>query len=369
MKIVLLFLLAPLFTFSQMIYNQFSVTSENFDYENNTTFLNFGSVNDGNLVSIVSENTYASLILIDTLCTDLFLNSQIIDATCSETSDGQIIVNANGGESPYLYSLFNSSYASDSIFTSLNYGTYYVSVKDANGCQSYDTINLGPQPVLPDSIWFAEIHPYNANIYWQIDSLVDGYKFRYREVGQPWQGPVASGFYSNGIAEMFTYKTLNNLNSSTNYEVQVKVNSLTGCEEGWSAKIYTFATPMESYDYNVDNTCFGLNLGQIEFELISNNSYTFNWNGPNGFVSSDTSIYNLSEGNWRNKLKSAEKYGAAAILIKSKDYQNSDQQIKAYIKNPRMKMHNKMYSVHLILTTMKLCGSTHLLILIKLIEW
>ena len=246
MKIVLLFLLAPLFTFSQLIYNQFSVTSENFDYENNTTFLNFGSVNDGNLVSIVSENTYASLTLIDTLCTDLFLNSQIIDATCSETSDGQIIVNANGGESPYLYSLFNSSYASDSIFTSLNYGTYYVSVKDANGCQSYDTINLGPQPVLPDSIWFAEIHPYNANIYWQIDSLVDGYKFRYREVGQPWQGPVASGFYSNGIAEMFTYKTLNNLNSSTNYEVQVKVNSLTGCEEGWSAKIYTFATPMES---------------------------------------------------------------------------------------------------------------------------
>ena len=60
MKIVLLFLLAPLFTFSQLIYNQFSVTSENFDYENNTTFLNFGSVNDGNLVSIVSENTYAS---------------------------------------------------------------------------------------------------------------------------------------------------------------------------------------------------------------------------------------------------------------------------------------------------------------------
>tara|TARA_B100000683_G_scaffold138145_1_gene134629 strand:- start:152 stop:1114 length:963 start_codon:yes stop_codon:yes gene_type:complete len=50
----------------------------------------------------------------------------------------------------------------------------------------------------------------------------------------------------------------------------------------------------------------------------------------------------LSEGNWRNKLKSAEKYGAAAILIKSKDYQNSDQQIKAYIKNPRMKMHNKV---------------------------
>ena len=50
----------------------------------------------------------------------------------------------------------------------------------------------------------------------------------------------------------------------------------------------------------------------------------------------------LSEGNWRNKLKSAEKYGAAAILIKSKDYQNSDQQIKAYIKNPRKKMNNKV---------------------------
>ena len=41
----------------------------------------------------------------------------------------------------------------------------------------------------------------------------------------------------------------------------------------------------------------GLNSGQIEFELYSENNYSFNWHGPNNFSSSDTSIYNLFEGN------------------------------------------------------------------------
>ena len=139
----------------------------------------------------------------------------------------------------------NSPFASDSVFSSLAYGTYYVAIKDSNGCQNSDTIHLGPQPVLPDTLWFDEIYPFNANIYWEIDSLADGYKFRFREFDQSWQGPVSSGIYSNDIAEMLPFKTLVNLNPATTYQVQVKANSLADCEEGWSTEIYTFTTPME----------------------------------------------------------------------------------------------------------------------------
>ena len=83
----------------------------------------------------------------------LFIAKTIILELSFALCDGQIIVNANGGESPYLYSLFNSSYAIDNIFTSLNYGTYYVSVTDANGCTN-DTIlaiNNANAPTLSDS--------------------------------------------------------------------------------------------------------------------------------------------------------------------------------------------------------------------------
>ena len=126
--------------------------------------------------------------MIDTICEDLSVNSQLTDASCSDTNDGQIVLSGSGGEAPYLFTLSNNPYASDSVFSSLTYGTYYVGIKDSNGCQNSDIIHLAPQPVLPDNLWFAEIHPFNANIYWQTDSLVDGYKFRYREVGRLGRG-------------------------------------------------------------------------------------------------------------------------------------------------------------------------------------
>lgn len=285
-------------------FNQFDPTAPTGEY---TATLRLWSVDEnGDPFSIVSEDAYVSLTLIDTICEDLSVNSQFIDASCSGVNDAQITLSGSGGQGPYLFSLSNSAYSTDSMFNLLTNGIYFAAIKDANGCQNSDTIFLGPEPVLPDSLWFSIVHPFSANIVWDVDSLVDGYKFRYREVGQAWQGPVASGSYSNGIAEMFPNKTLTGLTPATTYEVQVKANSLTGCEEGWSTEIYAFTTPMEVYVYNVDNTCVGTNSGQIEFEVISNNSYTFDWQGPNSFSSTDTSIYNLYEGNYNLQISNGQ---------------------------------------------------------------
>ena len=285
-------------------FNQFNPTAPTGDY---TVTLRLWSVDaNGDLLSIVSDEVYVSLTLLDTICEDISLISQLTDASCSEINDGQIILSGSGGQAPYLFSLSNSPYANDSIFEDLSYGIYFASLKDANGCQNSDTIHIGPQPILPDSLWFAEIYSSNANIYWHTDSLVDGYKFRYREVGQFWQGPVVSGFYSNSIAEMFTFKTLYNLNAATTYEVQVKANSLIGCEEGWSTEIYTFTTPLVEYVYNVNNTCVGVNSGQIEFGVISDNGYTFNWQGQDGFSSTENSIYNLAAGEYNLQISNGQ---------------------------------------------------------------
>ena len=38
------------------------------------------------------------------------------------------------------------------------------------------------QILSPDSVWFDSIYSESVNLYWHVDSLVDGYKFRYREL-------------------------------------------------------------------------------------------------------------------------------------------------------------------------------------------
>lgn len=286
-------------------FNQFNPTSPPGVY---SATLRLWSVDEnGELLNIVSEEEQVNLTLNDTVCNTLNINSIVTDATCAGDIDGEIELNANGGIPPYQFSLNNSVYSTNNVFSSLTNGLYYYAVRDSNGCQNSDTLYLNPAPVLPDSLWFGEVQPFSADIYWDVDSLADGYKFRYREIGQEtWQGPIASGFYSNGIPEMYTSKTINGLSPITTYEVQVKANSLTECaEEGWSTE-YSFTTPLEVYLYDVVHTCVGDSSGQIYFNLISDNNYTFLWEGENDFTSTDTSIYQLAEGDYNLKVFNGE---------------------------------------------------------------
>ena len=95
-------------------FNQFNPTAPTGEY---SATLRLWSVDEnGNLLSIVSEDAYVSLILIDTICEDLSINSQLTDASCSDTNDGQIVLSGNGGEVPYLFSLSNSPFSTVIIF-------------------------------------------------------------------------------------------------------------------------------------------------------------------------------------------------------------------------------------------------------------
>jgi hypothetical protein len=201
---------------------------------------------------------------------------------------------------PYEYSIDGISFSTNSVYSSLLSGSYTIIVQDSLGCQKLETVNVLPDPLLPDTLWFTDVMPFDASINWLADSLVDGYRFRYREVGQAWQ-IVASGLFDDGIAEMLSTKLLTGLSPSTTYEVEVRTNSLTDCIEGWSTT-YSFTTPMESYIYDVTHTCSGVNSGQILFDVQTLNSYTFEWTGPNGFSSNDTSIFMLAEGDYNLEI-------------------------------------------------------------------
>lgn len=56
-------------------------------------------------------------------------------ASCSETTDGRIFLQANGGTQPYAYRLEGTEWQMDSILGHLDKGRYYFQVKDKNDCE------------------------------------------------------------------------------------------------------------------------------------------------------------------------------------------------------------------------------------------
>lgn len=71
--------------------------------------------------------------------TALYLNSDIVDATCYSFSDGSIIIHVSGGTMPYNYSWSESALA-DTTLEELSAGNYIITVTDANNCMLTDTI-------------------------------------------------------------------------------------------------------------------------------------------------------------------------------------------------------------------------------------
>lgn len=66
-------------------------------------------------------------------CNPLILNSSVVPVSCNGDSDGQIILNVSGGDSPYTFSLDNGPFQGSPFFTGLAAGTYTAIVMDQNG--------------------------------------------------------------------------------------------------------------------------------------------------------------------------------------------------------------------------------------------
>jgi gliding motility-associated-like protein len=77
----------------------------------------------------------------------LYLSPIINEPSCFGSSDGVIVLEGGGGESPYSYSLIDSTIISDSL-TMLSVGSFTIIIIDNNGCRDTSTYNLSQ----PDSL-------------------------------------------------------------------------------------------------------------------------------------------------------------------------------------------------------------------------
>lgn len=73
----------------------------------------------------------------------IVVNSILIQQPfCSNATDGQITINAQGGVPPYQYAINTSLFTTNNIFSNLVQGSYSIKVRDAQNCEFDTLINL-----------------------------------------------------------------------------------------------------------------------------------------------------------------------------------------------------------------------------------
>lgn len=102
----------------------------------------------------LKEGRYQVYVRDQQVCTDtltallrdpepLALKEVIVKAcSCSETQDGKVTLQIEGGTQPYKYHIENEAWQTDSILTSLRAGHYIFEVADTNGCSITGTANI-----------------------------------------------------------------------------------------------------------------------------------------------------------------------------------------------------------------------------------
>lgn len=126
----------------------------------------------GDSIGGLTAGSYSVTITDDNGCTQVFSTSLSdigaptltsdaeIDITCNGGSDGEIDLSISGGTAPFNVSWIgpNGFTGSDSTLSGLIAGDYFVTITDANGCNSSDSFSLS-EP--------------NAPLQLQLDSLLD----------------------------------------------------------------------------------------------------------------------------------------------------------------------------------------------------
>lgn len=102
----------------------------------------------------------------------------VVDASgkavsCNGLADGQANVSAAGGTAPYTFLWENGS--TDTVLTQLQAGVYPLSVSDALGCETLDTVTIGqPAPLAVFCSVIPATGPNNADGAIVIDSIAGG---------------------------------------------------------------------------------------------------------------------------------------------------------------------------------------------------
>ena len=194
------------------------------------------------------------------------------DVSCFGDSDGEITASVSGGTSPYTYSIDGVTYSTTSIFTGLSAGTYTIYYRDANNCDTSETITLNNPPDLSGVISISG----QVSCFGVCDGILD-FQVNNISVGTPpYTYSLDGGAYQNS-------STFSNLCGNTTYIITVK--DANGCTFSANkfitepTEVVFLATSLDYNGYGI--SCNGLSDGEISFGTPTGGQspYTFSIDG------------------------------------------------------------------------------------------
>jgi hypothetical protein len=112
---------------------------------------NFTGLIAGTYVIFVKDANNCTTSFTTSVGEPTLLTISAVGTTVTNTNDGTITITANGGTSPYQYSIDGINYSANTLFSNLTGGSYTCYVKDDNGCIATTTVILGDVTGLADN--------------------------------------------------------------------------------------------------------------------------------------------------------------------------------------------------------------------------
>jgi gliding motility-associated-like protein len=240
--------------------------SYSFSWNNGATSANINSLAAGTYTLSVMDATNCIATITTTIQqpTAVQLNETHTNVSCFGGNNAAINLTANGGTGAFNFVWSNGETTED--IQQLTIGNYIVSITDANGCSSSNTINI----TQPTALAVTETHKDFA-------CASNPGKIQVTTTGgtTPYQYT-----WTNGA----TSATINNLNSGT---YTATITDANGCIATQSVNI-TALHALAASSTTVPVTCFGGNNGSINVTTNGGTTpYNFNWS--NGAKTEDIS--------------------------------------------------------------------------------
>lgn len=207
----------------------------------------------------------------------------LTNVTCNGGNNGEITVAVSGGTSPYEYSIDGSTFFNTPTFSNLGAGTYNITVRDANDCETVLGAVTIAQPPTPVVITATD----TVNTF--CTQPTGGFTVTASGGTGPYTFIVDTALQivqNNGV---FT-----GLQPGT---YRVTVQDANGCEDFIDIPISIIGDPVAAIDSLQDASCFGVNDGAARVRISSGlPPYRIQLDGGSTGFTQDTFYQNLSPG-------------------------------------------------------------------------
>ena len=252
-----------------------------------------GGGGNGNYLYSINDSTFSSENIFDSLAVDTYSISIMDDYGCSSDttisvmenielsinniysnnllcnndSTGEIIISSNGG---VFFSIDGGNTSqSDSVFSNLTTGIYYIQISDSSNCMVFDTINITEPDILNYNLQIDSISCHNnsdGSIFINVTGGTPNYSYQWNTGDNTSTiSSLSSGFYSVTVLDANNCSlTADSIYLENPDSIYIVVNNVTKplCFGGNNGNISVNGvggTPPYSYSWNTGDSTETLN--------------------------------------------------------------------------------------------------------------